>query len=57
MFDDVLNKLEEAFSELRICNEVIHNHFESRLAKMDQNRIEEILEVLSLFFKDSCKEH
>lgn len=40
VFNDILNELEEAFSEFRVLNEVIHNHLECWLTQMDQDGLQ-----------------
>jgi len=37
VLDDILNKLEEAFSEFRVLNKVVHNHLEGGLTQMDKD--------------------
>lgn len=57
MKNNVMHKLEEWFSELRVANEVARNHFESWLTKATKNIYKESSKVLSLLVENGGKQH
>lgn len=55
--NDVVDKLEEAFSEFRVWNEIIADHVKCRLAETEENLIQESWEHVALFLHHSGEEH
>ena len=57
MKDNVVHKLEEWFSELRVADEVIRNHFKGWLTKATKNVCKEPSKVLSFLVEDGREQH
>jgi hypothetical protein len=57
VIDNIVNQLEEGFSELRMADKVIGYHLKSWLAEADKDLSQEAGEVLSLLVEDGCEEH
>lgn len=57
MVDDIVNELEEGFSEFGVANEVIRDHLKGWLAKADEDLGKESGQVFSLLIENRSKEH
>ena len=57
MKDNVVHKLEEWFSELRVADEVIRNHFKGWLTKTTKNVRKEPSKVFSFLVEDGREQH